>query len=210
LNLEPPMHPYLIPLQNAFESGKNPENAFWMKKYMKDQFEFYGIKTPERRKILKSFLKEQGLPGENDLVKVIKECWSFEQREWQYIAVGILEKYVKNLYKDIMGLLEFMITYKSWWDTVDGIASCLLGPYFKKYPGMILPKTGEWMNSGNIWLQRTCLLFQLKYKDTTDTRLLFGFIEKLSGSESFWIRKAIGWSLREYHIPFLLLAEKKR
>ncbi len=56
------------------------------------------------------------------------------------------------------------------------------------------------LNQENIWLQRTCLLFQLKYKDTTDTELLFRFIEKLSGSESFWIRKAIGWSQEPYFV----------
>jgi 3-methyladenine DNA glycosylase AlkD len=68
----------------------------------------------------------------------------------------------------------------------------------RKYPDQIKPVTTRWMDSGNIWLQRSCLLFQLSYKKDTDLALLFGFIEKLAGHKSFWIRKAIGWVLREY------------
>jgi 3-methyladenine DNA glycosylase AlkD len=192
------MHTYLAPLLHGFEKGRNPENAFWMKKYMKDQFEFYGIKTPERRAMLKSFMKEYSLPPVNELKPVIMECWSHDYRDWQYVAVGLLMEYIKKPEKDIIELLEFMIVNKSWWDTVDGIAGWLVGPLFKKYPELIGPKTTQWMNSGNIWLQRTCLLYQLNYKKSTDTEILLRFIEELSGETSFWIRKAIGWVLREY------------
>jgi 3-methyladenine DNA glycosylase AlkD len=192
------MHTYLAPLLHGFEKGMNPENAFWMKKYMKDQFEFYGVKTPERRAMMKSFMKEYGLPLVNELKPVIMECWAHDYRDWQYVAVGLLMEYIKKPEKDIIELLEFMIVNKSWWDTVDGIAGWLVGPLFKKYPELIGPKTTQWMNSGNIWLQRTCLLYQLNYKKSTDTEILFRFIEELSGETSFWIRKAIGWVLREY------------
>ena len=192
------MHTYIKPLLTGFESGKNPENAFWMKKYMKDQFGFYGVKTPERRAMMKSFLKEYGLPAENELKQVIMECWSLDFRDWQYVAIALLIEYIKKPEKEIVGLLEYMVVNKSWWDTVDGIAGWLVGPLFRKYPDLIVPETTKWMNSGNIWLQRTCLLYQLNYKKNTDTEILFRFIEELSGETSFWIRKAIGWILREY------------
>jgi 3-methyladenine DNA glycosylase AlkD len=169
-----------------------------MKKYMKDQFEFYGVKTPERRAMMKSFLKEYGLPAENELKQVITECWSNDFRDWQYVAIALLIEYIKKPEKKIVGLLEYMVVNKSWWDTVDGIAGWLVGPLFRKYPDLIVPETTKWMNSGNIWLQRTCLLYQLNYKKNTDTGILFRFIEELSGETSFWIRKAIGWILREY------------
>jgi len=93
---------------------------------------------------------------------------------------------------------QFLIINKSWWDTVDYIASNLVGPYFRIYPEKIAPVTSHWMESRNMWLQRTCLLFQLKYRGDTDTGLLTGFIEQLKDSKEFFIRKAIGWSLREY------------
>ena len=153
------MHTYIKPLLSGFESGKNPENAFWMKKYMKDQFEFYGVKTPERRAMMKSFLKEYGLPAENELKQVIMECWSHDFRDWQYVAIALLIEYIKKPEKKIVGLLEYMVVNKSWWDTVDGIAGWLVGPLFRKYPDLIVPETTKWMNSGNIWLQRTCLLY---------------------------------------------------
>jgi len=189
---------YLEPLVQGFETGRNPENAFWMKKYMKDQFEFYGMKTPERRAMIKSFQKKYGLPSENHLKPVIIECWSHEYRDWQFVAIALMMEHIKKADRNIIELLEFMIINRSWWDTVDGIAGWLVGPLFRKYPDLILPKTTEWMNSGNTWLQRTCLLYQLNYKKDTDTEILFRFIQELSGETSFWIRKAIGWILREY------------
>jgi 3-methyladenine DNA glycosylase AlkD len=192
------MPSYLSPLLSDFEAGRNPENAYWMKKYMKNQFEFYGVKTPERKAMVKSFLKKYGMPPAGELKPVIMECWSHEYRDWQYVAISLMLEYIKKPEKDIIGLLEFMIINKSWWDTVDGIAGWLVGPLFKKYPELIDPETTRWMNSGNIWLQRSCLLFQLNYKKNTDTEILFRFIEQLSGETSFWIRKAIGWILREY------------
>ena len=94
--------------------------------------------------------------------------------------------------------IEFMIVNKPWWDTVDWVASHHAGTYFKMFPHLIREKTGAWMNSENIWLQRSALLFQLKYKRHTDEKLLFDYILKLKDSKEFFIRKAIGWALREY------------
>ena len=91
-----------------------------------------------------------------------------------------------------------MITHKSWWDTVDFIAANLVGPYFKSFPGQREKITGKWLSSNNMWLQRSVLLFQLKYKDSLDTDFLADTIHSLTGSEEFFINKAIGWILREY------------
>jgi 3-methyladenine DNA glycosylase AlkD len=95
-------------------------------------------------------------------------------------------------------LFEELIIQKSWWDTVDALAAWQVGYYFSKYPEKIQPYTNKWMSNGNIWLQRTCLIFQLKYKEKTDFELLKSFINPLSGSKEFFIQKAIGWALREY------------
>jgi 3-methyladenine DNA glycosylase AlkD len=109
-----------------------------------------------------------------------------------------LGKVARKAAPEIISLYEYMIVNKSWWDSVDFLASNLVGPYLMKYPERITELTGEWMRSENIWLQRTCVLFQLKYRDQTDTVLLSSFIEQLKGSKEFFIRKAIGWALREY------------
>jgi 3-methyladenine DNA glycosylase AlkD len=97
-----------------------------------------------------------------------------------------------------LNLYEELITQKSWWDTVDALAAWQVGDYFKKYPDQIIPYTNKWMDSGNMWLQRTCLIFQLKYKEETDFELLKSLIIPLSDSKEFFIQKAIGWALREY------------
>lgn len=78
------------------------------------------------------------------------------------------------------------------------IATKLVGSYFKQHPQQITPKINQWISSNNIWLQRTALLFQLKYKEDLDTDLLRHIIEPLLGSDEFFINKAIGWILREY------------
>jgi len=110
----------------------------------------------------------------------------------------LVEKSIKHVNKDFISVIEFMITNKAWWDTVDMIATHHVAALFRRFPEMIPVYTKKWLNSQNIWLQRTALLFQLKYKDKTDTTLLFDMIRKLAGHKDFFIRKAIGWVLREY------------
>ncbi|NRA91436.1 MAG: DNA alkylation repair protein, partial [Psychroserpens sp.] len=107
-------------------------------------------------------------------------------------------KYIKNQDPSDIELYEYMVTHKSWWDTVDFIAAHLMGGYFKTYPELRASFCEKWLNSGHMWLQRCAILFQLKYKDQADTELLSHMIESLLGSKEFFINKAIGWMLREY------------
>jgi len=120
------------------------------------------------------------------------------EREMQLCAMEILLKHRKQWDNDYFVLFEEMITTKSWWDTVDFIAANLVGDYLSRNKNMIKPSVEVWMQSENIWLQRTAILFQLKYKNKTDVHLLFGLCNQLGSSKEFFIRKAIGWALREY------------
>ena len=90
-----------------------------------------------------------------------------------------------------------LITTNSWWDTVDWLAK-LVGEHFRRYPALIRPGTERWMASDNFWLQRVCLIFQLKYKGATDAALLFGYVRRIAGSREFFLQKGAGWALREY------------
>lgn len=192
------MHPYLIPLSSLFQEHSNSEIAFYMKKYMKGRYEYFGIKAPERRELKKTFLQKYGLPESDILYEIATKCWNLPQREYQYFVMEVLERSAKKAEKDRIELYELMITNKSWWDTVDYIAANLVGMHFQKFPELIIPVTEKWMNSGDIWLQRTSLLFQLKYKKKTDINLMVDYIDRLQGSKEFFINKAIGWILREY------------
>lgn len=192
------MHSYLKPLSVLFADNANKEIAHFMKKYMKGQYEYFGIKSPERRELKKNFLLQNGLPELSELNAITKECWKLPQREYQYFIMEVLEKLAKKAEAERIELYEHLLINKSWWDTVDYISAVLVGIHFQKYPQQIVPYTEKWMNSGNIWLQRSSLLFQLKYKKNTDLALMTNYIQRLQGSKEFFINKAIGWVLREY------------
>jgi 3-methyladenine DNA glycosylase AlkD len=189
---------YLQFLEKSFVASANPADAEKMKKYMKDLFDFYGINSPIRKEFYKTQKQNFGLIPSSQKEEIVKWCWNAPQREWQYFAMEFLGREAKKADKNNIELYEFMILNKSWWDTIDFIAANLVGVYFQIYPEQIPGITKKWMNSGNIWLQRTCILFQLKYRKNTNTDLLESFIDPLKESKEFFIRKAIGWSLREY------------
>jgi 3-methyladenine DNA glycosylase AlkD len=189
---------YLLPLKIAFEENANPAKAAQMKNYMRGQYEYFGIASPERRIIFAEHRKNYGLIPEAHLNEIVKTCWQAPEREYQYFAMEMLNKVIRRNRPETIQLYEFMITEKSWWDTVDYIAANLVGSHFRKYPELIHGKTAQWMESDNMWLQRTCLIFQLKYKNKLNAGLLESFIMNLKDSKQFFIRKAIGWILREY------------
>lgn len=184
-------------LQKELEPLQNPEQAKKMEKYMRNQFPFLGIKTPERRNAVINALKMHGNPDLDTLKKLLEELWALPEREYQNAALDLLDR-VKRFPKDYIDLIEQLIVTKSWWDTVDGLAVHSAGIYFQQFPDQIAPITEEWVNSPNLWLNRSALLFQLSYKDSTDFDRLTRYILLHNYSNEFFIQKAIGWSLREY------------
>ncbi len=192
------IHAYLSPLISKFEAGRDPVRAAGSKKYLKNQYDFFGLTAPVFRAIIREHIREHGLPDWPKMDEITRNLWEMNKRECQHTAVELLNRMKRNLEPRDVPLLEYMILTKSWWDTVDGIAAWLIGDLFRRHSALMVPTCERWMASDNVWLQRTCLLFQLKYKEETDPDLLYGFIGQLSGHKSFWIRKAIGWSLREY------------
>ena len=192
------MHPYLSALEKQFRKNANKTKAAGAKAYLLHQFEFYGLQAPERRKICKLYLQDNPVPTMQEVEKIVKEAWQLAEREWQYFAIELLAHYKKQWKPPVIILMEYCITHKSWWDTVDAIADGWAGEYFKLFPLQTVTVTGRWNLSENMWLQRCSLLFQKKYKHNTDTELLSQYIRHLSSSKEFFIRKAIGWMLREY------------
>lgn len=189
---------YIDEITGVLKENSNKDNIKQMEKYMKNNFQFLGIKAPQRRKISRVFLKKDSRPKYDQIEIVVKKLWELPEREYQYFACDLLEKYNKDFSREIINLFEYMIIYKSWWDTVDIISKKLVGEYFKQFPGERDKYIKKWIKSNNIWLQRTTILFQLGYKDRTDIGLLFNIIEILKDKDEFFIQKAIGWALREY------------
>ena len=192
------MHPYIVLLKDLFEKNANPSQAVPMKKYMRGQFEYLGIKTPQNKSLMKEFLSKYGLPPIEDLDAILRDLWALPEREFQYVGLGLLDKLEKKLPAKFIKPIEYLIITKPWWDTVDAIASHTVGTHFRRFPDVREIYLSKWRASGNIWLRRTTLLFQLNYKKETDFELLCGIIHENLDSKEFFINKAIGWSLRQY------------
>ena len=192
------MEDYIKTLEKELVRNANSEIALGQKAYMKNRFEFYGIKSPIRKEVQRPFLHKEALPPKDDLEGIVKMLWKKPQREFQYFSQELTFKYVKKMEKKDIALFEFMVVNKSWWDTVDYISVKLMGEYFTKYPDQRDSLIEKWIASGNMWLQRSALLFQLNYKEELDTEFLTYVINSLLGSKEFFINKAIGWVLRQY------------
>ena len=191
-------HPYSIGLYNWLAQHADAGKAQPMSKYMRFLFPYFGIKSPDRTELVKAYFKEHGLPDIAELDTVVKELWSAKEREAHYAALDILEKSVRRLNPSHLPLIEYLITHQSWWDSVDTIATRLAGEILKQHPEAIAEYTGNWINSSNMWMQRTAILFQLKYGAKTNAPMLFDYITRCASSKEFFIQKGIGWALREY------------
>lgn len=188
---------YLTAARALFREAGKPDVAQGQMAYMRNQFEFFGLKMPAWKALTKSFLQENGLPEGENLKNLVRLCFEDEHRELHYFAITCVEKSIRKQPADFIYFLEEMIDTRSWWDSVDWINK-LVGIHFQRYPELIVPVTERWLDSGNMWLQRVCLIFQLAYKENTDQELLFEYIRRLSGSKAFFIQKAAGWALRDY------------
>lgn len=192
------MEPYLTALRQLYQPQADPEQAGPMKKYMRDQFDFLGIKSPQMKVLFKQFLAANGLPDLPQLEAIARELWTWPEREYQYVALSLLDKLDKQLTPEQLPLLAHLIITKSWWDTVDSLASHNVGKLLSRYPDRRYRLIEPWRQSDNLWLRRTTLLFQLSYKTQTDEALLFAIVNENQTSSEFFIQKAIGWALREY------------
>lgn len=188
---------YRIAMKSLFEAAANPEIAVGQMNYMRNHFLFYGIKTPERRALIKDFFATAGYPHQSSLGQLLLDCFEDDYREMHYFALDLAQRRLKYQEASFIHVLEQLITTNSWWDTVDWLAS-ITGEHLKRYPELILPRNQQWMNSGHLWLQRVAIIFQLKYKEKTNKDLLFSNISQLSASKEFFIQKAAGWALRAY------------
>ena len=181
-------------LRKELKAVAIPNDAVAMKAYMKNKFEFLGVKTPARRKLVKAFFKQQ-----TDSVidwNFINEAWNNPYRELQYVALDYLEIRKKLLAPSDLPRLKKLAQTKSWWDTVDFLDR-LVGSIIARFPetkATIL----SWSCDEDIWLRRLAIDHQLLRKEETDTELLEKILVNNLGQTEFFINKAIGWALRDY------------
>lgn len=183
--------------RHKLEAVANKRIADAQARYMKNHFVFFGVPATVWQPIAKAYHKELGLPQNEALLDVLEFCYADDHREMHYFALETLEKSIQTFPKDGIHTLEWLITTNSWWDSVDWLAK-LVGMHFQKHPDLIVPTTERWMSSQNRWLQRVAIIFQLRYRDKTDEKLLFSYIQRIAHSKEFFLQKAAGWALREY------------
>ncbi len=188
----------IVELTAHFKGFAVPEDAPAMKKYMKSRFEFLGLKKDIREAATKSFWATNRLPEGEDLKTFVKAIWQQPYRELHYMALQLLEKPIKKADESWIELLEFLIVNQSWWDSVDTVAAKLIGAFLEKHQNYNAIYPNKWIASDDMWLRRTAILYQLKYKEKTDTDRLFDHILRTAHEKEFFIQKAQGWTLREY------------
>ena len=172
----------------------NPEDAIYMKAYMKDQFEFLGVKTPVRRKLSKVFFKKNSSLAID--WKFIHQAWDNPYREMQYVVLDYLQLKQKALTPSDLPKIKKLAQTKPWWDTIDFLCRsvgyiCLHYPETKKF---VL----EWSRDEDFWLRRLAIEHQLLQKEETDVQLLEQILINNLDQTEFFINKAIGWALRDY------------
>lgn len=180
-------------------ANSNEDNSSQMKAYMREQFEFFGIKTKERRALLKEVYAEHKPDVDSNIRTIVFELYEQPQRELHHCGIELFQKILKKKYLESdIALIEKLITNNSWWDSVDFIAKQILGEYLLQFPETTKTVISKFSNSNHMWLQRCSIIFQLGYKKQTNEALLFQQCLAHKHSEEFFIQKAIGWALREY------------
>ncbi|MBL7825106.1 MAG: DNA alkylation repair protein [Saprospiraceae bacterium] len=188
---------YYRHVRDTFRENGNHECAQMQIWYTRYQFDFFGLKMPQWMGHTKTIHKAYGIPEGENLKQLARLCFEDDHREMHYFALETVQKSLPNQPDDFIYFLEELIVTRSWWDTVDWIAK-LVGLHFRKHPQLTRPVTEKWMDSGHIWLQRVCLIFQLAFKEKTDAELMFEYIRRIATSKEFFLQKGAGWALRQY------------
>jgi 3-methyladenine DNA glycosylase AlkD len=202
---EPTERPPVQPLEDAvlaavvarFEAAADPTAAVAMRAYMRDQFPFLGIKSARRVELSRAAVAPFPRPTQAEVVAVTRACWARDEREYQYVGCWYARRFVRVLDAGFLPTARFLIGTKSWWDTVDDLAQNVVGPIVRADPSL-QARMDEWIDDPDLWIARTALLHQNRYRADTDADRLFAYCRRRADHPDFFIRKAIGWALREY------------
>jgi 3-methyladenine DNA glycosylase AlkD len=199
LSNQPKVLALLAQIEGALRPLADAQQAQPMRAYMLDQFVFLGVHAPPRRQALLTLpgLKDWTAPA---LLALAEVLWVLPEREFQYAAVDLLAKYHRQLDLQSLPRLIALVQRKSWWDSVDALAG-VVGDIL-----LLARKQGHdgqhtmdsCLGHSNLWVRRVAMLHQLGWKERTDESRLLRYALHLAGEPDFFIRKAIGWALRDY------------
>ncbi|RZU53083.1 3-methyladenine DNA glycosylase AlkD [Krasilnikovia cinnamomea] len=184
-------------LVGTYSAAREPVRAAQAAAYMRDQFPFLGLPAPTQTALNRTVWTGLPKPAEDDLRGIVLACWDLPEREYQYFACTYLRRHAAVTGPGFLATLRTLITTKSWWDTVDPLATWAVGGLVQRHP-VLVAEMDAWATDENMWLVRTAILHQLRYGADTDTERLFGYCTRQAGHRDFFVRKAIGWALRQY------------
>jgi len=192
-------------IEAALRPLADPHQAAPMRAYMLDQFAFLGIRANARREALRDVYRVTEASGINpwtatSLLQLSKVLWDLPEREFQYVAVDLLAKHHWRLDLDSLPGLLKLVKRASWWDTVDGLAGVVGDVLLRcraEQPDA-QSHMDAWVTDSNLWVRRIAILHQLGWKAQTDEKRLLRYALTLAPEKEFFIRKAIGWALRDY------------
>lgn len=186
-------------LAREMKQNADPDRAEAMARYMKTRFRYFGISSPDRNLAFKPFKKPLIVFAQKGhLDTILFQSWAYDQREMQYCGMEILFAARKAYSAKTIDLIEKLILNKSWWDTVDLLATKAAGYWFTVFPEKKAARIDRWIHHPDLWLNRSAILHQLAYKESTDFELMKKTILPHIHSKEFFLRKAIGWALRQY------------
>ena len=179
----------------------DPDRAAGQQRYMKSELPFHGVRVPEVRRLARAVIADHPIPDSDAWEGTVLGIWRrATHREQRYSAIELAyaPRYRHWLAPGSLAMVEEMIVTGAWWDYVDQLAAKHMGHLLASYPEDIRPVLRAWAEDHDIWRRRTSILAQLKFRADTDADLLFALIEPSLAEKEFFLRKAIGWALREY------------
>lgn len=185
-------------LRSEFEQHADAERAAPMAAYMKHRFPFHGLPKPIRAEIQRPFVVEWKTMEMEWIQRLVERLWQLPEREYQYVAMDLLMAVKRKWKPESLDLFEALIREKSWWDSVDSLASRMVGGVIMRKPVAHRKRIMSYAKSEDLWLNRTALIHQLFYKEKTDTALFEEVFECCGHKTDFFIQKAVGWALRQY------------
>lgn len=181
----------------ALRAIANEEEAHEMSKKAREQFDFLGVKLVPRREVTYPIFDKNPPKNDVELVSRIEDMWAQPYREIQYAACDYLFRHRNMLGGQHLVFLKKLIKTRAWHDTVDTLASCILGDLVWRLP-VLRTKIASWIRDPNIWIRRSVIIFQIQYKDHTDWELLRQFCLSCAKDDDYYIRNGIRRALSEY------------
>jgi 3-methyladenine DNA glycosylase AlkD len=192
-------HPLVTAIRARFAPHANASNAKHMAAYMKTDMPFFGIKKPMTGPIVREAIRAHPITTHKEYRAAVEALWSEPEREMKYAALSVARARRQFITMQSMPLYRRLIVEGAWWDFVDEVADHLVGRVLLLERAKAAPLMRRWIgDEKHMWLRRAAILCQLKHKKETDEAMLFDFCLRRAHEKEFFVRKAIGWALREY------------